>query len=117
MQRILISLFMSLLIFVVCECSNDPVTTDPDTPLAPEKTNDGWETATPEAVGMNPDTLLAMIDEINSYPNHGIHSVLIVKDNKLVFEKYFLNRDYKSLPPQTLDNYVQYTLSSPGCTT
>ena len=54
---------------------------------------DEFELASPNQVGLNP-TSLARVDSLVSnqvYPN--IHSVLISKDNKLVFEKYYRGND------------------------
>ena len=55
----------------------------------PPVTGDGWETADISSVGLDADLLLMMLYKIkeNVYPN--IHSVLIVKDDKLVMEEYF----------------------------
>ncbi|HEY0752163.1 MAG TPA: hypothetical protein VGD26_13475, partial [Chitinophagaceae bacterium] len=54
---------------------------------------DEFELASPDQVGLNP-TSLARVDSLVSnqvYPN--IHSVLIFKDNKLVFEQYYRGKD------------------------
>lgn len=54
---------------------------------------DEFEIASPDQLGLN-TTVLARADSLVSnqvYPN--IHSVLIFKDNKLVFEKYYRGKD------------------------
>ena len=58
-----------------------------------ERSMPGIETGLPEEVGMNADMLTLMAKEIShgTYPN--IHSVLIAKNNKLVYEGYFEGQD------------------------
>ena len=65
----------------------------------PQQTNDGWETASLEQVGMDPGPLLNLLDVISNTDNHMMHSLLIVKDQKLVFEEYWAGVD---LEPGTL---------------
>ena len=52
-----------------------------------------FETSFPDEVGMVSDSLLQMEKAIRSqsYPN--IHSVIIMKNNKLVYENYFAGKD------------------------
>ncbi|KGJ92451.1 serine hydrolase domain-containing protein [Thalassotalea sp. ND16A] len=58
---------------------------------APEQTNDGWQSADLAELNIQPDLLTTLVDNINSDTNgfRHIDSVLIVKDNKLVFEQQF----------------------------
>lgn len=55
----------------------------------PSSLNDGWNTENLNEVGINPVPLARMIDNIkaNQFPN--THSVLIAREDKLVFEAYF----------------------------
>lgn len=55
----------------------------------PEQMGDGWQTASLETVGINERIIGKAVDKIRdgTYPN--VHSILLVKDNKLVFEVYF----------------------------
>ena len=55
----------------------------------PEQTHDGWQTTSLDEVGIDESRIKQAIDRVrdNSYQN--IHSILIVKDDKLVFEEYF----------------------------
>jgi CubicO group peptidase (beta-lactamase class C family) len=50
-------------------------------------------TAEPGEVGLNERPLVELAARIRSNPKTNVHSVLIVKDNKLVFEEYFSGRD------------------------
>jgi len=55
----------------------------------PVQTNDGLITSTLDDVDMNSRLIEKMVDDIDSNLFEAIHSVLIIKDNKLVFEEYF----------------------------
>lgn len=61
--------------------------------LKPQTLDDGIKTASLSEVGMDPSVINQLSAQISSnyYPN--IHSLLIYKDNKLVFEKYFPGKD------------------------
>lgn len=55
----------------------------------PAQTGDGWEPASLKEVGINERLIAKAVKRIGdkTYPN--VHSLLIVKDGKLVFEQYF----------------------------
>jgi len=55
----------------------------------PIQTNDGWETASLYSVGMDEGPLLKLLEKLDKLTDHRIHSILIVKDGKLVFEQYY----------------------------
>jgi pimeloyl-ACP methyl ester carboxylesterase len=59
----------------------------------PEQLNDGIKTATLKEVGLNEKIINALTDSIinGGYPN--IHSILIICNNKLVYENYFPGND------------------------
>jgi len=65
----------------------------------PRQTNDGWETASLDRVGMDPGPLQSLLQLIDGTDDHMIHSILIVKDQKLVFEEYWPGAD---LVPESL---------------
>ena len=85
-----------------CSCHKDRAI-DPaegDAYPIPEQTEDDWETASLSSVGMDEMPLLNLLDRLDEIENHDIHSLLIVKDGKLVFEEYFPGRKF---------NLAQYT--------
>ena len=94
-ERISRAISISSLLFICISCcflSCDKNTTD--SPAAsqyeiPIQTNDGWETASLASFGMDETPLLELLDKLNEIGEHRIHSLLIVKDGKLVFEEYF----------------------------
>jgi CubicO group peptidase (beta-lactamase class C family) len=59
----------------------------------PENANDGWETASLNSVNLDAGLITELFERIgdNSYKN--IHSVLLVKNGKLVVENYFPGQD------------------------
>ena len=59
----------------------------------PEQTNDGWVTASLTDVGMDAAPLINLINELSRRNVNHVHSILVIKDNKLVFEEYFSGED------------------------
>jgi len=55
----------------------------------PIQTNDGWETTSLESVGMDEIPLLYLLEVFEDIEDHNLHSLLIIKNGKLVFEEYF----------------------------
>jgi CubicO group peptidase (beta-lactamase class C family) len=55
----------------------------------PEQTNDGWQTASLGDVGIDEKPIGEAIDHIHDKTYQNVHSILIVKDGRLVFEEYF----------------------------
>jgi len=64
---------------------------------APSQLEDGWETSTLKAVHMDEKPLGEMANDIYSGALPNIHSVLIARGGKLVFEQYFSGYD-ESVP-------------------
>lgn len=50
---------------------------------------DGLKTASVADVGMETGPVVEMMNYLNSNSSHTIHNILIIKNNKLVFEEYF----------------------------
>ncbi|MFC2090006.1 serine hydrolase domain-containing protein [Bacteroidota bacterium] len=69
---------------------------------------DGWEVISADEVGLNIPQLEETIDYINATAGHNIHSILIFKDDKLVFEKYFEGYLYSTNPPGSNGEYILY---------
>lgn len=61
--------------------------------IVPQQTNDGWETASLESEHVDPTRLAKMFERINSRSYRNNHSVLVVKNGKLIVEEYFPGRD------------------------
>lgn len=59
----------------------------------PVKAADGWETASIDNANIDRNTITEMMNDILAGNDRNIHSLLIVKDGKLVFEEYFYGYD------------------------
>jgi CubicO group peptidase (beta-lactamase class C family) len=55
----------------------------------PEQADDGWQTTSLEKAGIDESKVREAISRISDDTYKNIHSVLIVRDGKLVFEEYF----------------------------
>jgi len=55
----------------------------------PEETDDGWECADLADAGINKERIIKCVNRIKNGKYNDIHSLLIVKDGKLVIEEYF----------------------------
>jgi CubicO group peptidase (beta-lactamase class C family) len=62
---------------------------------APPPMNDGWEVASPDTVGFVPATLCAIGPRLTAWTEADIHSVLVVRHGKLVYEQYFAGEDQR----------------------
>ena len=93
-------LFLALLASLFSTLACDSPTGPSGQFQQPLQTNDGWETAALQDVGIRPAPLRELLDLIDGTDGHLIHSLLIVKDQKLVFEGYWPGSD---LNPVGLD--------------
>jgi CubicO group peptidase (beta-lactamase class C family) len=55
----------------------------------PEATNDGWETVHVSSENINAELLKTLFDRVLNETYKNIHSVLLIKNDKLVVEEYF----------------------------
>lgn len=74
----------------------------------PEASDDGWEVGSSDESGISSVALAKMMDRINSTSGHNIHSILIFKNGKLVFEEYFEGYLYSGNPPGSNGAFTQY---------
>ena len=70
------------------EYKTDPVAQSQNT-NTPVQLNDGWTTANMDEYGIDKNKLLQVIERVQAKKLINTHSVLIAKENKLVFETYF----------------------------
>ncbi len=91
----LVLCFLLLMYSCKKEDSKEPL---PDyTYQMPEQTDDGWDVASLSSVGMDIGAIEQVTSMIMGEQFHGIHSLLIVKDGKLVHEAYFQDYQRSSL--------------------
>jgi len=77
----------------------------------PEILNDDLEVGTPEEVNMNSQLILRAVSEIKTGKYGAVHSMLIFKDDRLVFEEYFPGYRYKWDAPYYIGDPVKWDLT------
>lgn len=82
-------------------------------PPVPPQTNDGWETANLGDVGLDAKPLGKLITQIQRKRYENIHSILIARHGKLVFEKYFGGYRYSADGKQFRGEFVDYGVDTP----
>lgn len=74
----------------------------------PTQIDDGWETASLEDVGIREYPINRMMDIILKGLLNNVHSILIIKDGKLVFEEYFSGYKYNYSGDKFRGDYVNF---------
>lgn len=100
-----INRLLPIIVLLIFNCSKDPVYKAPDIPSAdnaseypiPEQTDDGLKTGRIEDAGIDADRLYKLIEDNGEY----LHSLLVMRYNKLVFEAYFHGDQMKMTSPIT----------------
>ncbi len=57
--------------------------------VLPSETGDGWATARAAEVGLDERRLGMLLADLDELADHRVHSILVVRHGKLVFEEYF----------------------------
>lgn len=98
-----------LLLAASCEPEHQP---DPAVQSAdlPATASGGWQTASPEAAGLDGALLAELTDDIRAGEYLNIHSLLVVRDGKLVFEEYFAGPDERRGDPLGVISFDANTL-------
>jgi CubicO group peptidase (beta-lactamase class C family) len=101
--------FYVLLLAVACvlACSDAPTASEEDdlTPyeyVVPPETGDGWVTASLADVGLAEDRFIHLIDVIRARTYANIHGIVIVKNDRLVFEEYFEGQAFQRMLGNTI---------------
>ncbi len=55
----------------------------------PRATSDGWKAARADSLGVDPVRLEALTQSIRSWPELGVHAILIERAGHLIYEEYF----------------------------
>lgn len=55
----------------------------------PSARNDGWKTANADSLGLDSTRLAALTKSVRSWPELGVHAILIERSGRLVYEEYF----------------------------
>jgi CubicO group peptidase (beta-lactamase class C family) len=95
-------LLLGILVFTLMAYSSSLGQDTRQTPAncgAPVATEDGWSIATPEDVGFDPAALCQWSERRIATPRDNIHTILVVRQGKLVFEQYFTGDDERGGRP------------------
>ena len=79
--------------------------------VAPPRLDDGWDTASPASVQLDEAPLRALSERLRDGTYKNIHSVLLVKDGRLVAEEYFTGCNAEG-KEQTFDRDTLHSLQS-----
>jgi len=92
-KAFLVSIILLAAISIGCEKKNNY----PEVYIyeTPDQLDDGWETESLGNAGMDEKLLYNMMNRIYATPEHNIHSILIIKEGKIVFEEYFEGEKFK----------------------
>jgi CubicO group peptidase (beta-lactamase class C family) len=106
--------FFLVALLLIGRCKNAPNPASSTGVLAqPEKTADGWETSTLASVGMKDQHMVDLIQKISSGLYGEVHSVIVVKDNKLVFEQYWPGHDFAPFASNYHGEYLNFDRDTP----
>jgi CubicO group peptidase (beta-lactamase class C family) len=99
-------LYLIIFSLMQINCSNDFKGGYPYLP--PENINDGLSTGTLEEVKIDTQMILKAVGRIQEGKYGEVHSMLIYKDNKLVFEEYFRGHRYQWDAPNYYGQEIQW---------
>ena len=103
-NRILVGMVM---FFSLTGCEDEnPVASYEYSP--PPNVGDGWATGSLQSVGMEESYISTIARKVANGEYAEVHSVLIVKDDKLVFEEYWPGHDFSITGPPYHGAYVQF---------
>lgn len=79
----------------------------------PARRGDGWQTAAPAAVGLDAAPLRAMAAAVadGSFPH--VHAILIVRDGRLAFERYFPGYRWEYSAPEFRGAWTEFGPDTP----
>lgn len=79
----------------------------------PQNLNDGLEAGTLEEVGIDSQLVFTASDKIKRGKFGEVHSMLIYKNNRLVFEEYYKGHDYQWDAPKHYADLVNWNATMP----
>lgn len=102
-----------IVLFQSCNKSKTPLeASSPYQYRVPPQTNDGWQTGSLDEVGISKEILINLMEDIRGGEYRDIHSILIVKDGKLVFEEYFDGYAYDWSSEQFRGRFVEFDMNT-----
>lgn len=105
LNTVVLKIVVLSLLFVSCDKFDSSAQNSYKTP---ENLDDGLSISTLEEVGMDTQKILKAADRISMGWHNEVHSMLIYKDNMLVFEEYFSGHKYKWDAPKHHGEMVEW---------
>ena len=107
---ILFLIFLQSIFLITCRINSDDTE---NSYSIPHNIGDGWDTASLSSVGMDEKLLANLIEQINNSHYDEVHSVIIVKDEKLVFEEYFPGHDFRYTNQNFHGELIEFDIDTP----
>jgi CubicO group peptidase (beta-lactamase class C family) len=92
--KTLIFLFF-ILSFTLADCKKDDNYPGVYKYKTPDQLDDGWTTESLNDAGIDEKFVCNLMNRLFATPEHNIHSILLIKNSKLVFEEYFSGEKFK----------------------
>jgi CubicO group peptidase (beta-lactamase class C family) len=108
MKRVALKDNFLVLFFVIFLAACAPAQTHP----VAVKTIDGWPTAGLHEVGLDEEKIAEAVGRVQDGTYENIHSILIVKDGKLVLEEYFSGYTWNYNDPQFKGELTDYGIDT-----
>jgi CubicO group peptidase (beta-lactamase class C family) len=105
--------FLSIFLFLNCNCEKD--FNENWQANAPASIDDGLETGTLEELNIDAKRIAGAVCRIHKGKYGEIHSMLIYKDKKIVFEEYFKGPTYQWDAPGHYGDYVSWNREMQHC--
>ena len=102
-------LIISILSLFFASCQSEPSIQYTYRP--PENINDGFDVGSLDEVNIDTELIERAVNDINRGKYKEVHSMLIFKDDKLVFEEYFPGHEYKWDGPNYNGDWVTWDRS------
>ena len=109
-MKVLLMILLSMLVNTACKDYSSQITYNP-----PIYAKDGLPVGILEDVRMDEDRIRKAVGRIENGKYGEVHSMLIYKNDKLVFEEYFQGHTYQWDAPGHYGNYVTWNRDMPHC--
>jgi CubicO group peptidase (beta-lactamase class C family) len=103
-------IFLAILLPVSLISCSEKSGNNTDTPFCsvPQLLDDGWNVASMDEVGLDTLPIINMLKEIDRWKENLINGILIVKDDRLVFEKYYQGHVFDFEIPGLTQDIIKY---------
>ena len=110
MKKMILIIAVVLSLILIVGCQSEP--SSPYIYQPPGNINDELDVSTLEEVNIDSELMEKLVNDINRGKFDEVHSLLVFKDNKLVFEKYFEGHKFQWDAPKTHGELVTWDKST-----